>query len=130
MRTGTAYIKTGVDTAKHLESGGILNIKMCPDIYTWVGTLHIATSGESAYYSVSGGTLHMKSCSNVHTGVGTQRKIQSRGFWGWLAGWLAGLLALTVSTVPILASSSKLKLARFSAKLISNMAKNVFRFSY
>ena len=52
MRTGTAHIKTGVDTAKHSESGGIPNMKMCPDIYTWVGTLHIATSGESAYYSV------------------------------------------------------------------------------
>ena len=54
MRTGTAHIKTGVDTAKHSESGRILNMKMCPDIYTWVGTPHIATSGESANYSVSG----------------------------------------------------------------------------
>ena len=95
MRTGTAHIKTGVDTAKHSESGGILNMKMCPDIYTWVGTLHIATSGESAYYSVSGGTPHMKSCSNVHTGVGTQRKIQRQRIGG-----LAGLLALSVITVP------------------------------
>ena len=65
-------------------------MKMCPDIYTWVGTLHIATSGESAYYSVSGGTPHMKSCSNVHTGVGTQRKIQRQRIGG-----LAGLLALS-----------------------------------
>ena len=66
MRTGTAHIKTGVDTAKHSESGGILNMKMCPEIYTWVGTLHIATSGESCFYSVSGGdTAHeiMFKCS-------------------------------------------------------------------
>ena len=82
MRTGTAQIKRGVDTAQHSESGGILNMKMCPEIYTWVGTLHIATSGESAYYSVSGGTPHMKSCSNVHTGVGTQRKFKDRGLVG------------------------------------------------
>ena len=43
-------------------------------------------------------------------GWGHSAKFKDRGFWG--------LLALTVSTVPILASSGKLKLARFSAKLI------------
>ena len=67
MRTGTAHIKISVDTAKHSESGGILNMKMCPDIYTWVGTLHIATSGESAYYSVSGGCTTHKIIFSVVT---------------------------------------------------------------
>ena len=100
MRTGTAHIKTGVDTAKHSESGGILNMKMCPDIYTWVGTLHIATSGESAYYSVSGGTPHVKSCSNVHTGVGTQRKIQRQRIGG-VAGTLSDYSANTGSILQV-----------------------------
>ena len=101
MRTGTAHIKTGVDTAKHSESGGILNMKMCPDIYTWVGTLHIATSGESAYYSVSGGdTAHeiMFKCS--YWGGDTAQRI------GGLTGWLA----LSVITVQILSLSCKLRL--------------------
>ena len=89
MGARTLHIRTGVDTGHRSESGGIPNMKMCPDIYTWVGTLHIATSGESAYYSVSGGTPHMKSCSNVHTGMGTQHKIQRQKIGGLAGCWLS-----------------------------------------
>ena len=49
MGARTPHIRTDVDIGHHSESGGIPNMKMCPDIYTWVGTPHIATSGESAY---------------------------------------------------------------------------------
>ena len=99
MRTGTPPIKTGVDTAKHSESGGILNMKMCPDIYTWVGTLHIATSGESAYYSVSGGdTAHeiMFKCSYWGGDTAQNSKTEDWGA-GWLANLLAGWLACWLS---------------------------------
>ena len=91
MRTGTAHIKTGVDTAQHSESGGILNMKMCPEIYTWVGTLHIATSGESAYYSVSGrDTAHeiMFKCS--YWGGDTAQNSKTED---WGAVWLTGSLS-------------------------------------
>ena len=69
------------------NQGRILNMKMCPDIYTWVGTLHIATSGESAYYSVSGGdTAHeiMFKCS--YWGGDTAQNSKTED---WGAGWLS-----------------------------------------
>ena len=105
---GTQDIILGLDTAHYSESG-------------------MDTAHNTTHYSESGGHRTRKCVQMFKLGWGHRTEFKDIGggtphkikVGCWLSGWLAGWLAcsMIIVSMPILAPSCKLKLARFSAKL-------------